>query len=172
MNGDLSIFKDLGLVRNANYFDSAQVGATRNISDRFGIFSYVADNIGERESYRLEGKATLTAEQILAGQLNPDAVARGCFPVDIHRADSAALATQPIGGAGYYDIPLGCLECATVPNLLCAGRCLSADREGFASARVLPTAIATGQAAGLIAAWRACGKIVEASACLSAVSLV
>jgi hypothetical protein len=132
----------------------------------------VADAIGERESYRLAGRATLSVQDIRSGARHPEAVARGCYPIDIHSADSAALVTQELNLRGYYDIPLGCLEAPGVPNLLCAGRCISADRQGFASARVLPTAIATGQIAGKIAALRACGKNVDISACLSAVSLV
>lgn len=132
----------------------------------------IADAIGERESFRLKGRATLTVMAIRSGARHPEAVARGCYPIDIHRADSAALDTQELDARGYYDIPLGCLEAPGVPRLLCAGRCISADRQGFASARVLPTAIATGQAAGMLAAFRARGKNVDISTCLSAISLV
>ncbi len=132
----------------------------------------IADAIGERESFRLRGRATLSVSDIRSGARHPEAIARGCYPIDIHSANSSALDTQELDARGYYDIPLGCLEAPGVPNLLCAGRCISADRQGFASARVLPTAMATGQAAGIIAAFRACGKNVDISACLSAVSLV
>jgi hypothetical protein len=132
----------------------------------------IADALGERESFRLRGRSTLTVRAIRSGVSHPEAVARGCYPIDIHRAESAELDTRELEDRGYYDIPLGCLEPASVPNLLCAGRCLSADRQGFASARVLPTAMATGQAAGMIAVWKARGKIVDTFACLSAVSLV
>lgn len=132
----------------------------------------IADAIGERESFRLQGRATLTVRAIRSGASHPEAIARGCYPIDIHRADSGELDTQNLDQRGYYDIPLGCLEAPAVPRLLCAGRCISADRQGFASARVLPTAMATGQAAGIIAAKRACGKFVDTLPCLSAVSLV
>jgi hypothetical protein len=132
----------------------------------------IADAIGERESFRLRGRHTLSASDIRSGASHPEAIARGCYPIDIHRADSSELITHNLDSRGYYDIPLGCLESVSVPRLLCAGRCLSADRQGFASARVLPTAMATGQAAGMIAAKRARGKFVDNLPCLSAVSLV
>ena len=127
--------------------------------------------MGERESRRLQGRLTLSLKD-LAGPDSAEAVARGCYPVDIHRADSPGLDTWKLAGRGYYDIPLGSLETNSVPNLLCCGRCLSASREGFASARVLPTAMATGQASGMIAAARARGKKISEFACLSAISLV
>lgn len=132
----------------------------------------IADDIGQRESFRLRGRASLDVASIRSGSSSEDAVARGCYPVDIHAADTDELSTVGISGRGYYDIPLGCLVSANVPKLLAAGRCISADREGFASARVLPTAMATGQAAGTIAAFRALGKEFENSACLSLISLV
>ena len=134
--------------------------------------SRIADDVGERESFRLEGRQTLSVEDIISGRKYSDAVARGCYPVDIHSAATDELLTREVGGPGWYDIPLACLESAEVPNLLVAGRCISSDRQGFASARVLPTAMATGQAAGMIAAGRAVGKNVDTFTCLSHVSLV
>jgi hypothetical protein len=132
----------------------------------------IADGIGQRESFRLQGRDTLRVEQITGGLRHPEAIARGCYPIDIHSTSGSELASQGIGGKGWYDIPLGCLESATHPQLLAAGRCISADRSGFASARVLPTAMATGQAAGFIAAHRAVPRNFSLSACLSLISLV
>lgn len=132
----------------------------------------VADGLGQREASRLQGQATLTAADILASRSFPDAVAYGCYPVDIHSTDSAELVTRKQEGRGYYGIPLGCLLAPGIGNLICAGRCISADREGFASARVLPTAMATGQAAGIIAANRLKGGKIDPLTCLSRISLV
>ena len=132
----------------------------------------IADVLGERESYRLEGQTRLTVRDITGGTQYPDAIARGCYPVDIHGASSPLIESETVGGQGWYDIPLGALLSRDHPKLLAAGRCISADRQGFASARVLPIAMATGQAAGMIAAKRAFGKKVDTSACLSHISLV
>jgi glycine/D-amino acid oxidase-like deaminating enzyme len=132
----------------------------------------IADGLGQREAARIQGQATLTAADILTSRGFPDAIAYGCYPVDIHSTDTAELVTRTQTGRGYYGIPLGCLLPQDVGNLICAGRCISADREGFASARVLPTAMATGQAAGTIAASRIIGGNIEPLTCLSRVSLV
>ncbi len=132
----------------------------------------VADGLGRREGSRLNGSATLTAADIIKSRDFPDAIAHGCYPIDIHATETAELVTRKQQGRGYYGIPLGCLTTAGYKNLLCAGRCISASREGFASARVLPTAMATGQAAGLMAAWRALGQKTEPFTCLSRISLV
>ena len=50
-------------------------------------------------------------------------------------------------------IPLGALKVANVSNLWTAGRCISRDHEAQSSLRVIGTCLATGQAAGLAAAW-------------------
>jgi hypothetical protein len=132
----------------------------------------LADDIGEREASRLKGRYTLSVEDLINARVFPDAIARGCYPIDIHSSTSAELATRDLGGPGWYDIPVGCLQSPQVDNLLVAGRCISADAHGFASARTLPTAMALGQSAGLLAAqWLDEGKY-KFSACLSAVSLV
>jgi len=52
-----------------------------------------------------------------------------------------------------YEIPYRCLVPGEVGGLLVAGRCISGTHEAHASYRVTGTCVATGQAAGLAAAW-------------------
>ena len=51
-----------------------------------------------------------------------------------------------------YDIPLRCLLPQTVEGLLVAGRCISGTHAALSSYRVMPVAMAIGQAAGVCAA--------------------
>lgn len=111
----------------------------------------VADRIGVRESRRIVGEYTLTAEDVLHAGRFGDAVARAAFPVDIHAADSPTLShTERLAQA--YDIPYRALVAAGISNLLVAGRCLSSTREANGSARITATCFATGEAAGVAAA--------------------
>ncbi len=50
-----------------------------------------------------------------------------------------------------YEIPYRCLCRTGFPNLITAGRCVSADGYAWDVARVIPPAVVTGQAAGLAA---------------------
>src|SRR6185436_15068859 len=50
---------------------------------------------------------------------------------------------------GTYPIPLRCLLSRDTPNLFAAGRLADADQKAGASLRVMGTAFATGQAAGV-----------------------
>ena len=49
-------------------------------------------------------------------------------------------------------VPYRALIAPNYPNLLVAGRCLSADRQALASLRVMASCMGTGQAAGVAAA--------------------
>ena len=51
-----------------------------------------------------------------------------------------------------FDVPYGCLYNSDFPNLLCAGRIVSADGNGAHVLRVVPCCCLTGQAAGIAAA--------------------
>jgi hypothetical protein len=53
---------------------------------------------------------------------------------------------------GVFEIPLGCLYSVDTNNLYMAGRCADADQDAGASIRVMGTAMATGEAAGVAAA--------------------
>ncbi len=136
--------------------------------------------VGPRESRQIVGPYALTGEDIHQGAKFEDAIARGSWWIDIHcplgrtypvhlctiecpeGADCPHWASQheqmraraelypPPGD--WYDIPYRSLLSVSVPNLLAAGRCISATHEGMAGARVMGTCIAIGQAAGTAAA--------------------
>ncbi|MDF2662259.1 MAG: hypothetical protein K0Q94_5050 [Paenibacillus sp.] len=108
--------------------------------------------IGVRESRRMQGVYTLTGEDVLAGRKFDDVIARGSYPIDIHSPDSGDLDATEMKSASSYDIPYRSLLNDTARNLIAAGRCISATHEALASARVSPTAMAIGEAAGTAAA--------------------
>ena len=112
--------------------------------------SSVATMAGIRESRRIEGVHTMTGEEYVNTVHYPDSVARACHPVDIHLpGDEGQSLTFP-QDAGY--IPFRSQIAEKFPNLLVAGRCISADAEAFAAIRVQAPCMELGQAAGLAAA--------------------
>jgi hypothetical protein len=109
-------------------------------------------NIGVRETRRIIGDYQLTAADVLEARKFDDVIARGSYPIDIHNPTGTGtiLKHLPLGEA--YDIPLRCLLPQQVEQLLVAGRCISGSHEAMSSYRVMPIAMATGQAAGVCAA--------------------
>ncbi len=96
----------------------------------------------------------------MSGRDFPDQVARGAYPLDIHDVGRNAPTHDALTGAGThlskimrsYGIPARCLVAEGVDNLVVAGRCLSATHAAAGSARGQPVCMATGHAAGVIAA--------------------
>lgn len=109
-------------------------------------------NIGVRETRRIVGDYQLTAADVLEARQFDDVIARGSYPIDIHNPAGAGtvLRRLPLGKA--YDIPLRCLLPQGVEHLVVAGRCISGTHEAHSSYRIMPIAMATGQAAGVCAA--------------------
>ena len=109
----------------------------------------MATMAGIRESRRIRGVHTMTGEEYVATVRYPDSVARACHPVDIHLpGDEGQQLTFP-KDAGY--IPYRSMIAENFPNLLVAGRCISADAEAFAAIRVQAPCMELGQAAGIAA---------------------
>jgi hypothetical protein len=108
--------------------------------------------IGTRESRHVIAQHPLTESEVVGGATFPDAVALGGWPVEHHPGPGLPNRWIRIKDDGAYEIPLGTLQSATHPNLFAAGRTLDADPYAFASLRVMGTAFATGQAAGVAAA--------------------
>ncbi len=110
-----------------------------------------AAQIGIRESRRIVGQYTLTAQDILSARTFPDAVARSAYPIDIHNPSGAGTTTQRLAPGTSYEIPYRTLVPAGVDRLLVAGRCISTTHEALASTRLTPTVMTLGQAAGTAA---------------------
>ncbi|MPZ72173.1 MAG: FAD-dependent oxidoreductase [Nitriliruptorales bacterium] len=116
--------------------------------------SYVVDTgtaIGVRETRRVVGKYQLTGDDILQARKFDDVIARGTYPVDIHNPEGKGTVLRSVPPDEAYDIPLRCLQPQGADRVLTAGRCISGTHEAHSSYRVTPTAMATGQAAGVCA---------------------
>lgn len=113
-------------------------------------FSGFAPHIGIRESRRMVGEYVLTEDDVLEGRDFPDSIARGAFPIDIHIPDSSGWEGKPVNKD--YGIPYRCLVNKKVKNLIFAGKCLSATFQAHGSARLSPTCMAMGEAAGIASA--------------------
>ena len=122
------------------------------------FLSHVALQAGVRESRRIVGRHRLTREDVLGAGRFPDAVARAAWPIELWRDDAVGARFAHLPDGAWYEIPLGCLVSAGVPNLLAAGRCISGTSEALGSARVIGTCLATGAAAGAEAVRRAADR--------------
>lgn len=117
--------------------------------------SYAAQSgvtIGVRETRRVVGDYTLTAEDLLAARRFEDVIARGTYPLDIHDPAGKGTKLVRIRDDDAYDLPLRALLPRGVDRLVVAGRCISGTHEAHSSYRVMPIAMATGQGAGVCAA--------------------
>ncbi len=108
--------------------------------------------VGIRESRRIEGRYTLTADDVLTARTFPDAVARSAYPIDIHNPSGSGTTTHRPAPGSSYEIPYRCLVPINRQQLLVAGRCISTTHEALASTRLTPTVMTLGQAAGTAAA--------------------
>ncbi len=106
---------------------------------------------GIRETARYRGDYTLTSEDLVASRRFEDEVALAGWPME-KRETARGPKFRYFDEPKPAGIPAGCLRSARLPGLFFAGRCLSADHEALASVRVMGTCMATGQAAGVMAA--------------------
>ncbi len=115
-----------------------------------------AEQIGIRDGRRIHGRYTVTRGDLLGGARHPDAVCRATFSVDIHAHSREKNNQETISHGGFktkpYDIPLRALLAKDADGLLLAGRCISGEFIAHASYRVTGNSVATGEAAGAVAA--------------------
>lgn len=107
---------------------------------------------GTREARHIDAIYQLPWEDIVAGRPMPDGVALGAWGVEWHDRKTLESSFIYPPDKGAYEIPLRCLQSRDTANLFAAGRVADADRKAGASLRVMGTAFATGQAAGVAAA--------------------
>ena len=110
----------------------------------------VAVNGGVRETRNIKGMHVISAQEYLNAFHYEDSISRGAHPIDIHASKGASQSVTFLEEPAY--VPYRALIAEGFPNLLVAGRCLSADRVAFASLRVQASCMGSGQAAGVAAA--------------------
>lgn len=117
----------------------------------------VASMPGIRESRRVKGKYVLSEKDYINRAKFEDAIARTAYPVDIHGLqDKVMPEIKPFKRGEYFEVPFRCLVPENVSNLLVAGRCISSTFIAQSSIRIQATCRATGEAAGIAAAY--CAK--------------
>jgi len=130
----------------------------------------MAHGLGIRDTWHARCLHRLTASELLSGEVFPDSIGRGTYPVDVHAPEATFLRyldgrEEVVGHEGVvewkrwrdenaptpdcYHIPYRSLVPETAANLLVAGRLLDADREAFGGARVMVNMNQTGEAAGV-----------------------
>lgn len=119
--------------------------------------SAVAVQAGVRETRRIRGAHTVSADEYVNAFHYPDSICRSAHPIDIHVARGASQNVTFLKVPAY--VPYRALYADGFHNLLVAGRCISADKTAFASLRVQATCMGTGQAAGVAAALAAAAGV-------------
>ncbi|UQZ35633.1 FAD-dependent oxidoreductase [Paenibacillus sp. PK3_47] len=111
------------------------------------------EQLGIRETRRIQGDYILTADDFIAARSFPDDIARNAYYIDIHLADSKSQMTfnhLPPGVS--HGVPYRIMLPVGIDNLWVAGRSASSDRAVQGSLRVMPNCFSMGQAAGTAAA--------------------
>lgn len=109
--------------------------------------------MGIRESRHVHGDFVLPVQDLIDGVIPEDNILLSANSIDVHGAMGG-----PAGGLympikkDKYGIPYRVLLPAGVKNLLLTGRCVSADSAAAGAIRVMPPAMALGQASGTAAA--------------------
>ncbi|MCX4963567.1 FAD-dependent oxidoreductase [Streptomyces sp. NBC_00654] len=111
-----------------------------------------AAEVGVRESLTIDARTEVTGEDYLTGRNRPDAVCHSFYPIDIHRPDGDGVAKTHLRHGVVPTVPRDAMVPAANPYAVVAGRCVGSDQAANSALRVQATAMATGQAAGALAA--------------------
>lgn len=123
----------------ARFFAEALPGCANAFVNDTGV------QVGVRQTRQVEGTARLANGDILAGRKFADGIARSPWPIELHSGSKPRVEWLL---NEVYEIPYGCFVPTLGENLLVAGRCLSAEHEAVASARVTAQCFGYGHAIG------------------------
>jgi hypothetical protein len=104
--------------------------------------------VGVRQTRQGAGITTLRNADVVAGSKFTDGVARSPWPIELHTGSRPRVEWLY---NDWYEVPYGCFVPERGEGLLFGGRCLSAEHEAVASARVTAQCFSYGQALGVAA---------------------
>ena len=111
----------------------------------------VASVLGVRESRHIEGKYKITVNDVSMGTKFDDRIAAYAFGMDVHPRNSAMSGNFKIATANVYYVPYRSMLPIGCENLLVVGKTVSCESQAAGGIRVMPCAMAIGQAAGAAA---------------------
>jgi FAD dependent oxidoreductase len=123
----------------ARFFKDYLAGCEQSFVNDTGV------QVGIRQTRQILGRATLRNEDVTRGTKFRDGIARSPWPIELHSGDKPKLVWLT---NDYYEIPFDCFVPKRGEGLLAAGRCLSAEHEAMASARVTAQCFSYGHAIG------------------------
>ena len=127
----------------ARFFKERLIGCENSFVNDTGV------QVGVRQTRQIRGVETLTNKDVASGTKRKSSIARSAWPIELHSGEKPRLEWLL---DDYYDIAYGNFVPAKGEGLLVAGRCLSAEHEAMASARVTAQCFSYGQAVGMAAA--------------------
>jgi hypothetical protein len=111
---------------------------------------HIFPQLGVRVLRRSKGKFILGEQDIIQNRRFDDCVAIGTWPLEEWDYSGRVHLRFAATNDG-YDIPARCLQSEESPDLLFAGKNISATSSAISSARVIGTSLQTGYAAGKMA---------------------
>ena len=134
----------------ARFFRDNLVGCEASFVNDTGV------QVGVRQTRQMAGRARLMNADVVAGTKNLSGIARSPWPIELHAGQKPRVEWLL---DDYYEVPFDCFVPERGEGLLAAGRCLSAEHEAVASARVTAQCFAYGHAVGHAASIAVRGRI-------------
>jgi hypothetical protein len=126
----------------ADFLKKYVVGCENSFINDTGV------EVGVRQTRSIVGVDRLTNQDVLAHRKRNDGIAKCPWPIELHSGEKPKVEWLL---DDYYEIPFGALVPIRGENIIVAGRCLSAEHEALASARVTAQCFQYGQAAAIAA---------------------
>ncbi|MDQ6916391.1 MAG: FAD-dependent oxidoreductase, partial [Pseudomonadota bacterium] len=123
----------------ARFFRATLAGCEKSWVNDTGV------QVGVRQTRQILGVGTLTNDDVVVASKFATGIARSAWPIELHAGAKPRL-TWLIDD--FYEIPYECFVPLRGESLLVAGRCLSAQHEAMASARVTAQCFSYGHAIG------------------------
>jgi hypothetical protein len=139
-------------------FTEAEIGGRRQVRNYAEYLklripgcenSYVVDTgteVGIRQTRTIAAAERLTNTDVLEHRKRPDGIARVPWPIELHDGDKPKLHWIL---DDFYEVPFAALIPEVGDNIIVAGRCLGAEHEALASARVTAQCFEYGHAAAV-----------------------
>jgi hypothetical protein len=113
--------------------------------------------VGVRQSRQVQGTYVINNDDVVSGRKFKTGIARSPWPIELHSGEKPRLVWLL---NDYYEVPYECFVPTRGESILVTGRCLSAQHEAMASARVTAQCFSYGHAIGHAAAIAVKDKVV------------